>query len=386
MPETILLVDDEEMILDSLSAILEKEGYQVACARDGGEALALLKQKSFDLVITDVRMPGMSGLEMVEQLHGLDQQPKIMVITGYGSIETAVKAQHRGVCDYLIKPINIQRLKKSIRSALQRDEKEQISGTIPLEDKLRDWMEYFSLTSEFTASLNASLDVREILDITLDRIKQIAETEFSSLYLYSRVISDLYYLKNIREMPAMSAGNGISTSLGDAVQLIAEPLLISAGDDKGRRNKIEAEHKLIRQAMDRDEVRHALILPVTIKERVVGLVDICSFREQPFSDVDINILKTIINQASIALAKSLNYLEMEERSKEISLLSNLSLRLNQSLKISDSIKAICEGAVDITGASGSLLQTSLEPGSIKNFIYHKDLGIHKEMRHRYHKP
>ena len=70
MSETILLVDDEEMILDSLSAILSKEGYAVDCARSGDEALNILKEKRYDLVITDIRMPGISGLDMVERVRG----------------------------------------------------------------------------------------------------------------------------------------------------------------------------------------------------------------------------------------------------------------------------------------------------------------------------
>lgn len=383
MTETILLVDDEEMILDSLSAILLKDGYQVDCAKSGDEALDILKQKQFDLIITDIRMPGINGLEMVEHLKILKPNQKILVITGYGSLETAVKAQHRGVSDYLIKPIDIKSLKNSIRRALRSAEETLTPDAKHLEKKLNDWMEYFSLISDFTSSLNASLDVREIIDATLDRLRKIAETEFSSLYLFSNVIYELYYLKNIDEIPVLSAGTGISTSLAEAGQWISEPLLFSTWkDSEGEQG--DPQRTLVYQAMARNGIHHAFLMPVIVKDKIVGIVDVSTTRDNPFTEIDINLSKTLINQASLALAKALSYLEVEERSKEIGLLYNLSLRLNQSLKINDSIKAICEGAVDITGAAGSLLQTSLEPGSIKNFIFHRDLGFHKEMKRGSH--
>jgi len=383
MTDTILLIDDEEMILDSLSAILFKDGYQVDCAKSGDEALEILRQKQYDLIITDIRMPGINGLEMVEHLKTFKPNQKILVITGYGSLETAVKAQHRGVSDYLIKPIDIKSLKNSIRRALRPAEETQVPDAKHLDKKLKDWMDYFSLISDFTSSLNASLDVREIIDATLDRLRKIAETEFSSLYLFSKVIYDLYYLKNIDEIPVLSAGTGISTSLSEAGQWISEPQLFSVRNSAAAEQG-DPQRMLVYQAMARDNIRQAFLMPVVVKDRIVGIVDVCSTRDNPFSDIDINLSKTLVNQASLALAKALSYLEMEERSKEIGLLYNLSLRLNQSLKITDSIKAICEGAVDITGAAGSLLQTSLEPGSIKNFIFHRDLGFHKEMKRGSH--
>ena len=180
-------------------------------------------------------------------------------------------------------------------------------------------------------------------------------------------------------MPVLSAGNGISLSLAGIAEWISEPLRITAGSASGDVQP-DPRRMLVEQAMAREGVAQAVIMPLVIKGKTVGIVDVCSTKESPFTDIDITLLTALVNQASLALAKALSYLEIEERSKEIELLYNLSLKLNQSLKISDSIKAICEGAVDITGAAGSLLQTSLEPGSIKNFIFHRDLGFHKEMK------
>lgn len=382
MSEKILIIDDEELILESLSAILTKEGYEVDCAKSGTEALDVLKQRKYDLVITDIRMPGMNGLDVVERVKGIEPDQKIMMITGYASLETAIKAQHRGVCDYLIKPIDVKVLKGSIRRALGAGQDNRAAGHPNLEDKLRDLSGYFTLLSDFTASLNVSLDVGEILSATLDRLKKIAESDIASIYLFPKVVNELYYLKNIGGMPSLAAGEGISRAIAEAGEGISEPLTISTLDDplSGGSDHPDLHRGLILKAMEHAGASRAFVMPIMVKKRVIGLADACRSFEQPFTETDRSLLKTIINQGALALAKALSYLEMKERNKEIELIYSLSLRLNQSLKVSDSIKAICEGAVDITGASGSLLQTSFEPGSIKNFIFHRDIGFHKEMK------
>lgn len=380
MAEKILLIDDEEMILDSLSTILTREGYVVHCAKSGNEALDVIKREHYDLVITDIRLPGMNGLEVVEHVKSRLPDQRIMIITGYGSLETAVKAQHRGVCDYLIKPIDVKGLKTSIRRALASDPGVHAAEQHDLENKLRDLTDYFTLVSDFTANLNASLDVREVLETTLDCLKKIAESDIASLYLYPRVVYDLYYLKNIGDVPVLSAGNGIAPILAEAGQSIGEPILISTGESASSSGGEEPRLGLIKKAMEQVGASMTFLMPIVIKGHVLGLADVCRGGSELFTETDCNLLKTLINQASLALARAFSYLEMKERNKEVELLYSLSLRLNQSLKITDSIKAICEGAVDITAASGSLLQTSLEPGSIKNFIYYRDLGFHKEMK------
>ena len=377
MNETILLVDDEDMIRDSLGTILRKEGFEVDCAGRGEEALDVLGKKNYDLVITDLKMPGMGGMEMVERLRTIAPGQKVMVITGFGSLDTAMQAQHRGVCDYLIKPIDIRGFLNSIRSALASSKESTKTEAPQLGSKFRDRIEYFSLIADFTASLTASLDVREIMDITLDRLKKIAETDCASLTLFSSTIADLYSFKNIREKPVLSSGTGLCASLSDTTPFINGPLLLASADARSSR---DAKYGVLYEVMDRDDLRHAFLVPVSVKNSVIGMVDVCTRRPEPFTDIDLTLVKTIVNQASLALAKAFTYLEMEERNKEIGLLYSLSLTLNRSLKISDSIKAICEGAVEITGADGSLLQTSLEPGSIKNFMYQKMLGFHKELK------
>ncbi|MGV7228566.1 MAG: sigma-54-dependent transcriptional regulator [Nitrospirales bacterium] len=125
MAETICIVDDEPAILNSLSSILEDEGYQVIVATNGIEGLKVVRSDSPDLVILDIWMPEMDGLETLKRLRS--QFPGILVVmmSGHGSIETAVKATKLGAYDYLEKPLDLEKVTILVRNALHQRKLEE---------------------------------------------------------------------------------------------------------------------------------------------------------------------------------------------------------------------------------------------------------------------
>ncbi|MDH4194500.1 MAG: sigma-54 dependent transcriptional regulator [Nitrospirota bacterium] len=135
MAETICLIDDEPAILNTLSSILEDEGYQVLVAKSGLEALKVVRSESPDLVILDIWMPEMDGLETLKRLRA--QFPNILVVmmSGHGSIETAVKATKLGAYDYLEKPLDLEKVTILVRNALHQRklEEENLSLRIQVE-------------------------------------------------------------------------------------------------------------------------------------------------------------------------------------------------------------------------------------------------------------
>jgi DNA-binding NtrC family response regulator len=122
MNEKILIIDHEPDILSTLEAILTKEGYQVRSASGSEEAISVSKSGPLDLVIMDIRMPGMDGLNFMRQLKKLDDNIEVIVLTGSPSIENAVKAlRDDGAFDFLTKPLeNVDQLINSVREALQK--------------------------------------------------------------------------------------------------------------------------------------------------------------------------------------------------------------------------------------------------------------------------
>ena len=115
---TILVIDDEKNIREGLSAALELEGYSVRLAADGREGLAQIEKGDIDLVITDLRMPGISGEEVLARVRGESPGIPVIVLTGHGSIDTAVDAMRNGAYDFLTKPLSLDRLTLIVKRAL----------------------------------------------------------------------------------------------------------------------------------------------------------------------------------------------------------------------------------------------------------------------------
>ena len=110
MAEKILVVDDEDIIRESLSYILKKEKYEVEEAANGKIAFDMLKETSYDLVITDIEMPEMKGIELLDEIKKMNLQTNTIVITAYGSMETAIAALRSGASDYILKPVEFDEL------------------------------------------------------------------------------------------------------------------------------------------------------------------------------------------------------------------------------------------------------------------------------------
>src|SRR3989339_487089 len=110
MTHKILVVDDEEIIRESLSFVLKKEGYLVEEAENGKVAYDKIAESSFDVVITDLEMPGMKGIQLVEEIQKLNIQTSIIIITAYGSLDTAISALRNGASDYILKPIEFDEI------------------------------------------------------------------------------------------------------------------------------------------------------------------------------------------------------------------------------------------------------------------------------------
>ena len=121
MPRTrILVIDDEAAIRDSLRMTLEYEGYEFLGAATGQEGIALADREAPDLVLLDVKMPGMDGLEVLDRLRALNDALPVVVISGHGTISTAVEAVRKGAVDFIEKPFASDRVLLSLRNALDR--------------------------------------------------------------------------------------------------------------------------------------------------------------------------------------------------------------------------------------------------------------------------
>jgi DNA-binding response OmpR family regulator len=135
----ILVVDDEEVTRLSLAEILSLEGYQVASAKSGEQALQKLEKETFDLVLADLVMKEVDGLQVMEAAKKLSPETVVIMLTAYGTLESAIQAMRQGAYDYLIKPCGAQEIVTSVESGLakQRQERRRQELLSRVEEMLR---------------------------------------------------------------------------------------------------------------------------------------------------------------------------------------------------------------------------------------------------------
>ena len=117
--ETILVVDDERNYLVVLEALLEPEGFEIVTSENAVDALALVANSDLDLVIADMKMPGMSGMELLETCKKIKPEVPVIIMTAYGTIETAVEAMKKHAYDFITKPFQNEQLKLTVKKALE---------------------------------------------------------------------------------------------------------------------------------------------------------------------------------------------------------------------------------------------------------------------------
>jgi len=164
----ILFVDDEKEILSIVEQYLSGHGYQVTVSDNGATALALAREKVFDIIFTDLKMPAVGGLDLLRSVKETSPGTEVIILTGYGTVDSAVEALKLGSYDYLQKPIEFERLKVLIDRIIEKQTLQK--ENILIKKRLRDRYQYDGL-------VGASEKIREIYTI-VDRISHTSPTVF----------------------------------------------------------------------------------------------------------------------------------------------------------------------------------------------------------------
>jgi len=167
MVPSVLIVDDEKHTREGLQQALE-DNYDVSVAANADEAANLMTVEAFDVVVTDMRMPGKSGLKVIDMALAQTNRPAVLMMTAYGNIETAVEAMKRGAVDFLTKPVNIERLEVLIQRALK---------TKTLEVEVKQLHERLDERFSFDHIIGHSSALKEVID----RVKLVAPSKATIL-------------------------------------------------------------------------------------------------------------------------------------------------------------------------------------------------------------
>jgi DNA-binding NtrC family response regulator len=167
----VLVVDDEKNIREGLGKAIELDGHNVLLAPDGKRALDIVNNTDIDLIVADLKMPGVSGQELLKQVTSAYPTIPVIILTGHGTIETAVEAMRDGAFDFLTKPVNLDRLSLLIKRALS-------NRKLVLEHRaLKEEVEKIERRHRFSSIIGKSSQMRKVLDI----VEQVAPSKASVL-------------------------------------------------------------------------------------------------------------------------------------------------------------------------------------------------------------
>src|SRR5438128_8209750 len=164
MPEAILIVEDEPHVLLAYEEILKPSGYAVIKAESGEAAEQILRTSSVDVVITDLKMAKMGGLEVLRIAKNADPETIVILITAYPTVNTAVEAMKFGACDYLIKPFSVEQLRTVVKDALEKRKTKEAYGL--LKSQLRSALAVSGIVGQSQGILKLCDEIRKVASVS----------------------------------------------------------------------------------------------------------------------------------------------------------------------------------------------------------------------------
>ena len=288
----ILIVDDEAANMRALCATLRDQGYETEGFTGGEEALAALRQRTFDLLLTDLMMPGMDGVALLTAALKIDPHTVGILMTGKGTIETAVAAMKAGALDYVLKPIKLSAILPVLARALSVRQ-------LRLENlELRDTVAIHELNQAIAHTLDPKVLLHKIADAALEQF----QGDEASVMLLS---DDGRYLD-----VAAVRGDRQHTPLGARVAL---------GEGIAGRAAVERKPLLLEGALmdmgfvsphPQPEIQAVLSMPMITRDRLIGVVNVnCATRPRAFSPGQIKVLSIFTNTAAAGIEAARLYEE-----------------------------------------------------------------------------
>ncbi|MBV9086795.1 MAG: response regulator, partial [Acidobacteriaceae bacterium] len=164
----ILVVDDEANVLFTMTSILQHEGYDVDGVGDGASAIRAVHEKHYDLVLTDLNMPGVDGLAVLKEVRKRSPNTVTVMITGYGSLDSALEAVHLGAYEYLLKPTEVPELKLAVKRSLERKRLSEIDTLYRVSREITSRLDLQNITAQVSEAVRSVLALENACVIALD--------------------------------------------------------------------------------------------------------------------------------------------------------------------------------------------------------------------------
>jgi K+-sensing histidine kinase KdpD/CheY-like chemotaxis protein len=341
--ERILLVDDDESFLKVAQAILQSKGYNVDVAKNGQEALHKFKDAAFSLVILDILLPDMSGIELLTYINRIQPEIISVISTGYSSVENSVQSLNLGAFAYLEKPLHPERLLEVIRRGLEKQNLQLENRRLmrELEQRNRD----LNILLSVSQSVSCSLSPEQIISSALDTIAQSLEINGGYLFFLKVEALTLKGCQGLdQELIQKIHSIDLSNSVVGSVLTRNEPLFyhrLSPGKD------------LFLNCLTGNGYTSLLLAPIASTQQVEGAMAIVTRSEHVFSPLEVNLLKAIGREIAIAITNSRLF---EEASSAKALRELDSLRTELLANVSHELRTPLAA---IKGFASSLLQPDI---------------------------
>lgn len=329
--EMIVIIDDEKRLADSLTSLLIADGYHVQSFQDSFEAVELIRSQRVDLVISDIKMPRMDGLEILKEVKSIDDGIPVILMTGYGSLETAIDAIGRGAYDYLLKPVEFAHLELTVNRALDKRRSEMARLQLLEELKLSNLIlnrRVGELNALYEAgkSIGSALDLKELLRQLVALASTVTEAQVGSIMLLDQQKEYLTIEAAIGldEEIVSQTRLPIGASIAGYVAQTGEALIVGDVENDSRFKRINRERYGPASLLCTPLKIGANILGVINMARKVGGVD--------FTQDDLRLLSTFASQAAVAVDDANQFRKSQRRLVEFEILHEIS---NEMTNIND---------------------------------------------------
>jgi len=300
MPEaTVLIVDDDRTIVRLCQRLLERAAYQVFAVMDPYEALKILEHQKVDLLLSDVRMPIMDGFELIAQARKYQPELSVLVMTGYGSIDTAILALHRGVDGLILKPFEnsaelIQSVQRVLEESRQRRDAARLQALRPLFD--------------VTEQLLAETSPQTLEKLILNAVTGLFQAGFAGIYRVSQEIGTFELVRST-EMPHTVNDSVLTQRLIEAAANTDSPIFVCASGP----NRSAAEQELLRIM----GLETALVAPVRRNNSQFVFCACRTAGSALFTEADLEMFVILARQAVVALENARLYSALHDYVRQV---------------------------------------------------------------------
>ncbi|MDP8234597.1 MAG: response regulator [Candidatus Saelkia tenebricola] len=309
----ILFVDDDAGILDVVSDFLTLENFEITTVNEGDKALEMLKSSEFDLLITDIKMPGLSGLEVLKKAKEINNEVPVIVVTGFASMETAIEAVKDGAYDYITKPFDMEKFlnitKKAIKQKkMGQENKELLSNLTNLDQQLELKINQIFALGEVSKAVANISDLDTILQAIVNIAFEITKAKNIALLLADDTSKELVveifkgFNEEMLRKLRIKAGEGLLGNMAQEKIPITKSLLVAKNIVLGKK-----ELDLLGEG-------EFLCLPIDYRDKLFGMLVLTEFPDQyHVGEDEIRVLSILSRQASIAIDNSMLYDKLQNK-------------------------------------------------------------------------